>query len=88
MFSVTQNGERLSKSKYTWDKKEKIFRTQENDLVLDFSQYHGVTFYTGSGCSFKTSNNCTFHTGGNCIFDVGYHCIFHTGNYCTFIGQN
>ena len=36
-FSITQNGQELDKSKYTWDEERKTLSTTENGLVLDFS---------------------------------------------------
>ena len=67
MFSVTQNGKELDKSKYVWDENNKVFSTKENNLVLDFSDYSEVTFKTGSSCTFKTGAYCTFKTGDNCF---------------------
>jgi hypothetical protein len=84
MFSVTQNGKELDKSKYKWDEENKVFSTKENNLVLDFSNYIEVIFNTGSHCTFKTGYSCTFNTGINCTFNTGYHCTFNTGSYCTF----
>ena len=67
MFSVTQNGKELDKSKYNWDEENKVFSTKENNLVLDFYDYIEVTFNTGYSCTFKTGSNCTFKTGENCV---------------------
>ena len=84
MFSITQNGKPLSPDKYTWDAKNKVLTTSEDNLVLDFTKYNGVTFITGSFCTFKTGWDCTFKTGNNCTFDTGYNCTFNTGGGCTF----
>jgi len=84
IFSVTQNGRELDKSKYTWDESTKTFSTNENNLTLDFSNLNSVTFNTGSNCTFKTGYNCTFNTGYNCTFNTGWNCTFNTGSYCTF----
>jgi hypothetical protein len=83
MFSVTQYGKELDKSKYTWDK-NKVFSTTENNLVLDFSDYTEVIFKTGDYCTFKTGHSCTFKTGHSCTFNTGYACTFKTGSECTF----
>ena len=83
-FSVTQNGQELSKKKYTWDESTKTFSTNENFLTLDFSQIDGVTFNTGWNCTFNTGWNCTFNTGYYCTFNTGSNCTFNTGYYCTF----
>ena len=83
-ISVTQNGKPLANSKYNWDEKTKTFSTNENDLVLDFSECDGVTFNTGSDCTFKTGSDCTFKTGSCCTFNTGYGCTFKTGYGCTF----
>jgi hypothetical protein len=92
MFSITRNGKELDKSKYNWDEKTKTLSTTENYLVLDFSDYFGVTFNTGysctfntgSFCTFNTSSYCTFTTGSSCTFNTGFSCTFNTGDYCTF----
>ena len=84
MFSVTQNGKPLDPSKYVWDEATKVFGTKESNLVLDFSDYFGVTFNTGDNCTFKTGFNCTFNTGDNCTFKTGWNCTFDTGDNCTF----
>jgi len=84
MFSITQNGIPLSPDKYTWDEVNKVLTTSENNLVLDFSEYDGVTFKTGSECTFDTGNDCTFNTDSGCAFDTGICCTFKTGNGCTF----
>jgi hypothetical protein len=84
MFSVTQNGIELDKSKYNWDEVNKVFSTNENFLVLDFSDYFGVIFLTGSYCTFTTGLNCIFNTGWNCTFNTGSYCTFKTGSDCTF----
>jgi hypothetical protein len=97
MFSITQNGIELDKSKYSWNEKTKTLITKENYLVLDFSNYDNVTFKTGSNCifytgyycTFKTGSDCTFKTGSNCTFNTGYSCTFKTGSSCTFkTGEN
>jgi hypothetical protein len=83
-FSVTKNGMPLSKKLYTWDKKIKTFSTNEDGLVLDFTDFEGVTFNTGDDCTFRTGPYCTFVTGSSCIFKTGDDCVFKTGPYCTF----
>jgi hypothetical protein len=83
-FSITKNGKRLNKSRYTWDEDTKTLSTDENGLVLDFSGWNGVSFKTGFGCTFKTGYECTFKTGSECTFKTGSECTFKTGSYCTF----
>ncbi len=83
-FSVTQNGQELSKKKYTWDESTKTFSTNENFLTLDFSQIDGVTFNTGWNCTFNTGDNCTFKTGSYCTFEVGEKCCLHYHWYGCF----
>jgi hypothetical protein len=84
MIKITQYGKELDASKYSWDEKIKNFSTNENNLVLDFSDYDEVTFKTGDGCIFNTGDYCTFKTGVNCTFNTGSDCIFKTGSDCTF----
>jgi hypothetical protein len=81
-FSVTQNGKSLSKSKYSWDEKTKVFSTDEDNLVLDFSDGSYCTFKTGSYCTFDTGSYCTFKTGSYCTFKTGHNCTFKTGDNC------
>ena len=83
-FSVTQNGEKLSKDKYTWDENTRTFSTAENNLVLDFSKYNYCTFKAGSNCTFNTGCGCTFDTGEGCTFNTDWNCTFNTDSYCTF----
>jgi hypothetical protein len=84
MISITKYGKPLDPSLYTWDEESKTFSTNENSLVLDFSNIDGVTFKTGSYCTFTTGYRCTFKTGSNCSFKTGSLCTFNTGSYCTF----
>ena len=85
MFSITQNGKTLDKSKYTWNESTKTFSTDDNNLVLNFSNYSGCTFKTGYNCTFNTGYNCTFNTGYNCTFKTGDGCTFKTGKNCVAI---
>ena len=84
MFSITQKGKELDKSKYNWDETTKTLSTNENNLVIDFSDYSNYTFKTGSYCTFKTSSDCTFKTGSYCTFNTSYCCTFNTSYCCTF----
>ena len=84
MFSVTQHGKELDKSKYVWDENNKVFSTKEDNLVLDFSDYDGITFNTNHSCIFSTGDNCTFNTEGFCVFMTGSNCTFNTNLNCTF----
>jgi hypothetical protein len=84
MFSITQYGKELDKSKYSWNEKTKTLSTTEIYLVLDFSNYDNVTFNTGNYCIFTTGHHCTFTTGHYCTFTTGSSCAFHTSYSCTF----
>jgi hypothetical protein len=84
MFSITQQGKELDKSKYSWNEKTRTLSTKENYLVLDFSDYNNVTFKTGSNCTFNTRSSCTFKTGDYCTFYTSHGCTFKTGSYCIF----
>jgi len=66
-FLITKNGKELDKSLYTWDEETRTFSTDENNLVLDFSNIDSCTFKTGHSCTFNTGSNCTFNTNSNCI---------------------
>jgi hypothetical protein len=83
-FSITKNGNPLSKKLYTWDEKTKTFSSDEDELVLDFTDIDGVTFKTGTYCTFLTGPDCVFNTGADCTFKTGSYCTFNTGSYCTF----
>ena len=82
-FSVTKDGKPFHD--YTWDEETKTFSSSEDDLVLDFSNIHGVTFTTGDGCTFKTGDDCTFTTGSGCTFKTGPGCTFKTGKRCVVV---
>jgi len=58
MYSITQFGKPLDKSKYTIDEKTKTFSSNENSLVLDFSDKWDWVFGTASDCTFKTGYEC------------------------------
>jgi hypothetical protein len=84
-FSVTRrNGKVLDPSLYIWDEKTKIFSSDEDELVLDFTDVYGVTFKTGTFCTFNTGSSCSFKTGPSCTFNTGSYCTFNTGHSCTF----
>ena len=83
-FSVTKNGKELPKSKYIWNEKTKVFSTEENNLVIDFSHINRVTFNTSYSCTFNAGSDCTFNTGSDCTFNTGWGCTFNTGWGCTF----
>ena len=75
MFSITQNGKELDKSKYSWNESANTLSTNENNLVIDFSDYSYCTFKTGFNCTFNTGYNCTFNTGADCSFKTGKNCV-------------
>ncbi len=81
---VSQNGKPLALDKFEWDKKEKIFSSGENDLIIDFASINGITFNTESNCVFKTESYCRFNTNYNCQFNTGAYCVFNTGTDCIF----
>jgi hypothetical protein len=83
-FSVTKNGKVLDPISYTWDEDNITFSSDEDGLVLDFTNIDGVTFRTGSHCTFNTGSDCKFNTGHSCTFKTGYDCRFITGSACTF----
>ena len=81
---VSQFGSPLSLDKFEWDENTNTFSTEENNLVLDFSEINNCTFKTGSSCTFNTYSYCTFKTGSGCTFNTGSYCTFKTNSYCTF----
>lgn len=84
MFSITKEWEPLDKSLYVWDSHNNMLVTTERWLVLDFTGYDWVIFYTGDSNVFYAGNDCSFKTGGNCIFNVGDGCHFDTESGCVF----
>ena len=84
MFNISRNGKPLSKDKYSIDEVKKVFISEENGLILDFTGLNGWTFDTGSYCIFKTGSHCIFKTGCSCIFKTRQKCIFDTTDGCTF----
>ena len=84
-FSVTQFRKPLDKWKYEWDEETKTFITDENNLMLDFTNCHGYSFITGHFCIFKTGNHCTFNTKDYCVFNTNSGCVFDVGENCSVI---
>ena len=76
LVSITQKGKPLARDKFTLDLPNGIFATQENDLVIDFSEVKEFTFKTGDYCIVKTGRSCTFKTGSSCTFDTGKECVY------------
>jgi len=83
-FNVTKYCKTVDTSYYVLDVRNKVFCTEEDDLVLDFSNLEGWTFDTGRGCTFITGDECTFNTGEYCTFKTRHDCTFNTGEWCTF----
>ena len=86
-FSIRQNGKKLKKSKYSIDLEKRVFKSEEDNLVLDFydlDDLRGWSFETGSDCIFNTGCRCDFKTGDDCIFKTSFRCDFKTGANCTF----
>ena len=81
---VSKNGKPLPMKDFTWIAKTRVFSSNKDYLVLDFSGVANCTFTTGSDCIFNTGHSCTFKTGSYCIFNAGSYCIFNTGHSCTF----
>ena len=72
---VLQNGKPLDLDKFEWDEKTNTFSSEEDYLVIDFSDISYCTFDTGSYCTFKTGPYCTFHTSSDCTFKTGEQCV-------------
>ncbi len=95
-----KNNKELPEDKYIWDEDNRIFSTQEEKLILDFSEYDSVTFNiknncklicgsdcvikAGSFCKFETQNDCTFSTLIYNDFQTGDGCVFRSGRNCSF----
>jgi hypothetical protein len=72
---VLQNGKPLDLDKFEWDEKTNTFSSEEDYLVIDFSDISYCTFDTGSYCTFKTGSYCTFDTSSDCTFKTGEQCV-------------
>ncbi len=91
-FSITRWGKPLHKSLYSIDLEKKVFTSEVDNLVLDFTDlddwtfdtYRRCTFVTGNNCTFNTYHDCIFNTFNTCTFNTGERCIFHTAGDCTF----
>ena len=81
---VLKNGKPLSLDKFTWDEKTRTFSSDEDGLVIDFSDVDNCNFITGSDCTFYTDEYCNFYTNSNCVFNTEYNCTFNTGVNCIF----
>ncbi len=81
---VLKDGKPLSFRLFSWSKKTKVFASEQEGLIIDFSNLDGYTFKTEEDCIFKTGNDCTFETEGNCVFKTGCNCTFNVGGGCIF----
>ena len=72
---VLQNGKPLDLDKFEWDEKTNTFSSEEDYLVIDFSDISYCTFKTGFSCTFNTGSYCTFKTGSDCTFKTGEQCV-------------
>jgi hypothetical protein len=87
-FSVSQYGLPLSPSKYTWDEEDKVFSSDENELVIDFFGIDGCKFNVGFYCTINAGYDCTFNTGAYCTINAEYNCVFHTGYQCAIVRRD
>ena len=83
MFTVSQNGQPLPKSKYNWDEKTKTFITEENNVVVDFGVVEGVIVKTGSYSTVKTGHSSTVTTGYCSTVKTGDYSTVTTGDSST-----
>ena len=79
MFTVSQNGQPLPKSKYNWDEKTKTFSTEENNVVVDFGDVEGVMVKTGNSSTVKTGHSSTVKTGYSSTVTTGDSSTVTTG---------
>ncbi len=81
---VLKYGRALDTKLYTWDSENRIFSTEEDNLVIDFFGISNCTLITDSNCIFNTSRDCIFITGRSCVFNTNSGCKFTTDSGCTF----
>jgi len=86
--SVSHYGKSLPLGKFEWDNKTKTFSTDADNLLLNFSDMDGYTFFTGSHCIFITGSDCTFTTENDCVFITWDNCIFNTDENCIVIRKD
>ena len=79
---VRQNGKPLPLNKFSWNEKTNTFTSDEDYLMLDFSDKDNCNFKTGSHCILITGNNCTFETGDKRFLATWDDCILETGDNC------
>lgn len=77
---VLKDGKPLNLNLFKWNENNRIFSSEEANLVADFSLINNCVFKAGDNCIFKTGDNCYFITGDNCVFDTGNDCYFDTGS--------
>jgi hypothetical protein len=83
MFTVSQNGQPLPKSKYNWDEKTKTFITEENNVVVDFGGDDRVMVTTGHSSTVTTGSYSTVTTGDYSTVKTGHYSTVTTGDYST-----
>ena len=85
VYSITQNGRPLNKYNYSIDNVKKVFKTNMDNVVLNFILSEDWTFKTGNYCTFDTGCGCRFKTGNYCTFNVCSGCTFDIGECCTIL---
>lgn len=91
-YVINKDSKPLSRMKYSVDKRNRVFMTQEENIELDFSKFDYWTFIVdshatikaGKNCIFRADYHCIFNTGGDCTFDTHGDCTFDTGEGCVF----
>ncbi len=83
-YVINKDGKPLSKTKYSVDKRNRVFITKEQNIELDFSEFDNWTFIVKDKATITAGNNSIFNGGDKCIFRTKHYCTFHAGSYCKF----
>ena len=83
-YVINKDGKPLSRNKYSVDKRNRVFTTQEENIELDFSEFDEWTFIVKDNATIKAGYNSMFNGGNECIFRTKHNCTFYTGSYCKF----
>lgn len=76
-FTITQNGQPLNPSKYTWDETTKTLKTEESNLKIVFEDSNINIIALGSQNIVEVKDNSILNLGNSCKITAG------TGNFLT-----
>jgi len=103
-FTVIQYGVVLDESRYNWNSKNRIFKSDESDIIISYLENISTSFNIANNClinvfknsEISTLNDCIINTGSdccitakdNCLIVTGERCVIKAGDNCNIITLN